>query len=277
MKNKILVLAMAALLFSCSSEDEDKPTGPGDGDGDNTGVYILNSVNSYWIYENEEADEQGNMVTTYDSTYVKSIDDNKDGKEAYNCETMTDMDGNGTYEENNGTVQFAASTTAFFSHKDSFTPGNISLDMFGDLESQIEIKDDWVKISDTEDSDWEILESEIAFDFQSPIGMAVISGDIEVEADNMNDTKSITVDGKTIEAHGFEMKFEFDGNIGVAVLNFPMKFTSIINYWVAEGIGPVQIESLPVEFEIDLPEGFGEELLPDQPGSVSTLVRFEKK
>ncbi len=275
MKNKLLLLAMAALLFSCSSEDDDKPTGPGD--GDNTEIYIMNTVNSYWIYENESEDENGNMVTTYDSTYVKSIDDNKDGKKAYNCETMSDTDGNGTYEEDNGTIQYAASTTAFFSHKDSFTPGNIDLDMFGDLAEQIQIKSDWVKISDTEDNDWEILESEIDITVMGDIG---VKGDIEAEADNMNETKSFNIDGKTIEAKGFEMKVEFKGNIkmqfGPIPVNAPMSFTSVTRYWVAAGVGPIQIENMPVEFEIDL-EGFGDQLLPDQPGSVSTLVRFEQK
>lgn len=275
MKNKLLLLAMTALLFSCSSEDDDKPTGPGD--GDNTEIYIMSTVNSYWIYENESEDENGNMVTTYDSTYVKSIEDNKDGKKAYNCETMSDTDGNGSYEEDNGTIQYAASTTAFFSHKDSFTPGNIDLDMFGDLAEQIEIKSDWVKISDTEDNDWEILESEIDVTVLGDIG---VKGDIEAEADNMNETKSFTIDGKTIEAKGFEMKVEFKGNIkmqfGPIPVNAPMSFTSVTRYWVAAGVGPIQIENMPVEFEIDL-EGFGDQLLPDQPGSVSTLVRFEQK
>lgn len=276
MKNSFLLLAMAALLFSCSSED-DNPTNPDDGGGNNTEIYFMNTVNSYWIYENESEDENGNMVTTYDSVYVKSVEDNKDGKEAYNCETRTDMDGNGTYEENNGNVHYAASTTAFFSHKDSFTPGNISLDMFGDLEEQIEIKSDWVKISDTEDNDWEILESEIDIEVQGGIG---VKGDIEAEADNMNETKTFTVDGETFEAHGFELKVEFKGNISLSFgpipINAPMSFTSITKYWVAAGIGPVQIENMPVEFDIQIPGGGGSPI-EDQPGSISTLVRFEKK
>src|SRR6056300_1037976 len=273
MKNKFLILAMTALLFSCSSED-DNSTGPDDG-GNSSEILFMNTVNSYWIYENESEDENGNMFTTYDSVYVKSIEDNKDGKEAYNCETRTDMDGNGSYEENNGSVQYAASTTAFFSHKDSFTPGNIDLDMFGALAEQIQIESDWVKIADTEDNDWEILESEIDVEVQGGIG---VKGDLEAEADNMNETKTFTIDGSTIEAKGFEIKVEFKGNIslnfGGFPVNAPMSFTSTTQYWVAAGIGPVQIENMPVEFEIDL-QGLGDELLPDQPGSVSTLVRFE--
>jgi len=275
MKNKFLILAMTALLFSCSSED-DNSTGPDDG-GNSSEILFMNTVNSYWIYENESEDENGNMFTTYDSVYVKSIEDNKDGKEAYNCETRTDMDGNGSYEENNGSVQYAASTTAFFSHKDSFTPGNIDLDMFGALAEQIQIESDWVKIADTEDNDWEILESEIDVEVQGGIG---VKGDLEAEADNMNETKTFTIDGSTIEAKGFEIKVEFKGNIslnfGGFPVNAPMSFTSTTQYWVASGIGPVQIENMPVEFEIEL-QGLGDELLPDQPGSVSTLVRFEKK
>lgn len=275
MKNKLLLLAIAALMFSCS--DDDNPTNPDDGGGDNTEIYFMNTVNSYWIYETEAVDEDGNDITTYDSVYVKSIENNKDGKEAYDCETRTDTDGNGSYETNNGSAYYAASTTAFFSHQDSFTPGNIDADVFGGLSDQIQLESPWVKISDTEDNDWEILESEIDVEVQGGIA---VKGDLEAEADNMNETKTFTIDGKTIEAKGFELKFDFKGNIsldfGGFPINAPLTFTSITQYWVAAGIGPVQIENLPVEFEVDL-QGFGDELFPPQPGSISTLVRFEKK
>ncbi|MFA7325027.1 MAG: hypothetical protein WC121_00035 [Candidatus Kapaibacterium sp.] len=261
---KKLILTMTALVsFSVifSSCSDDKTTNPVTKEN-----YFATTQGSYWIYENETEDETQGKVVTKDSVALESVEP-KDGKEAYNCKTYTDSDNNGSYETKSGTETFYATAEGkLYIHKDAFLPDGLGEGSLLDLSDQIEFKDDWIKIADASDDDWDIVESKIDLTI-SGLGFG-IKGDLDSEGENMNKTKEITVNGVALTTYGYKVDINFTGNISADAVPIPLpiKFTSSTTYWVAKGIGPVLIETSPV----DIADG----LIPSQPGTTSTLKTY---
>lgn len=263
MKKLLLLLSAAVIIASCS---DDSSTNPDDKDPVVKENYFATTQGSYWIYENETDDETQGKVVTKDSVALESIEQ-KDGKEAYNCKTYTDSDNNGTYETNSGTGTFYATAEGkLYIHKDAFLPDGLGEGSLLDLSGQIEFKDDWVKIADASDDDWDIVESKIDLTI---IGLGFgIKGDLDSEGENLNKTKEVTVNGVVLTTYGYKVDINFTGNVSADAIPIPLpiKFTSSTTYWIAKGIGPVIIETSPVEIAGGL--------IPSQPGSTSTLKTY---
>lgn len=261
---KILIL-ISAIIFMASCSD-DSSTNPDDNTG-NKENYFATTQGSYWIYENETEDENQEKVVTRDSVALESVEQ-KDGKEAYNCKTYTDSDNNGTYETNNDTETFYATAEGkLYIHKDAFLPAGLGEGSLIDFSGQIEFKDDWIKIADASDDDWDIVESEIEITLPG-LGF-VVTGDVDSEGENTKKTKEVTVNGEKITTYGYKVDINFNGQVTISGFPVAINFTSTTIYWVAKGIGPVLIETSPVEIG-----GIAGSAIPSQPGSTSTLKTY---
>ena len=266
MKKILLLLSAVVILASCA---DDKTTNPDDKKPVVTEKYFATTQGSYWIYENESEDAEQGKVITKDSVALESVEQ-KDGKEAYNCKTYSDSDNNGTYETNNGTGTFYATAEGkLYIHKDAFLPDGFGEGSPLDFSGQIEFKDDWVKIADASDDDWDIVESKI--DLTIPDAGFGIKGDLDAEGENTNKTKEVTINGQKMTVYGYKVDINFTGNgtSDALPIPLPIAFTSSTTYWVAKGIGPVIIETAPVEIG-GLAGGF----LPSQPGTTATLKTY---
>lgn len=264
MKKLLLLISAVVILASCS---DDKTTNPDD--NKKTENYFATTKGSYWIYENETEDATQGTVITKDSVALESVEQ-KDSKEAYNCKTYTDSDNNGSYETNSDTETFyATSAGKLYIHKDAFLPAGLGEGSMLDLTSQIEFKDDWIKIADASDDDWDILESKI--DYTLPGVGAVVKGNLDSEGDNLNQTKDFTVNGVTVTAYGYKVNINFTGTATVEAfpIPVPIDFTTSTTYWIAKGVGPVMIETAP--FEIG---GIAGGAIPPQPGTKATLKTY---
>lgn len=263
MKKVLLLISAVAILASCS---DDKTTNPDPSDSEN---YFATTKGSYWIYENETEDETEGTIITKDSVALESVEQ-KDGKEAYNCKTYSDTDNNGTYETNSGTETFYATAEGkLYIHKDAFLPDGLGEGSPLDFSGQIQFKDDWIKIADDSDDDWDILESKI--DLTIPGAGFTITGNVDSEGENTKKTKEVTVNGVKMTAYGYKVDINFNGNASTDLipLPIPIVFTSSTTYWIAAGIGPVMIETAPVEIG-----GVAGGFLPSQPGSTTTLKAY---
>ena len=261
MKRIILIITIALVAISCSDNGSDP--------SDNSGIYLMQNIGSYWVYEVKSNDPEAENGTVSDSVYLKSIEQ-KDGKEAYICDEYSDEDNDGIYESKSELETFyATSDGKLYLHKESFLSPQFGPGGFINIADQLEFKDDWIKIADENDDDWDIVESEVEFDL--PFGEVNIKGDVNAEADNRNETKDFVIDGKTIKAKKFEvqMKFEGSGKSSLVPLPFPVTVESKTTYWIGEGVGPVQVEYSDLEITTSLPIE-----LPTQFGSVSTLKHY---
>ena len=266
MKKLLLLISAVVILASCS---DDKTTNPDDNKPVATGKYFATTQGSYWIYENETEDETEGTIITKDSLALESIEQ-KDGKEAYNCKTYSDSDNNGSYETNSGTETFYATEEGkLYIHKDTFLPDGFGAGSMIDLTSQIEFKDDWIKIADASDDDWDIVKSKI--DFTLPGVGAVIKGNLDSEGENMKKTKDFAVNGSTITTYAYKVDINFIGtaSLDAIPLPIPVEFTSSTTYWIAKGIGPVMIETAPVVIG-----GIAGGFIPSQPGTTATLKSY---
>ena len=264
MKKLILLLSAVVIMASCS---DDKTTNPDDNNPTASGNYFATTQGSYWIYENETEDAAQGSVVTNDSVALESIEQ-KDGKEAYNCKTYTDSDNNGSFETNSGTGTFYATEEGkLYIHKDAFLPAGLGSGSLLDLSGQIEFKNDWVKIADDSDDDWDIVKSDINLTLPG-LGFDV-TGKLDSEGENTKNTKEVIVNGEKLTTYGYKVDINFNGEIAVTGFPVAINFTSTTTYWVAKGIGPVLIETLPVEIG-GLAGGF----IPSQPGTTSTLKTY---
>lgn len=263
---KILLLLCSVVIFSSCSDDsatnpDDKPSASEN--------YFATTQGSYWIYENEIEDPENGKVVTKDSVALKSVSQ-KDGKEAYNCDTFTDSDNNGSYETNQGSETFYATAKGkLFIHKDAFLPDEFSGGGFINLGDQIQFKEDWIKIADDSDDDWDIVKSPIEMTLDG-LGFT-IKGDVDSEGENMKKTKEVSVNGKMVTTFAYKVKINFNGNILTEAfpLPVPIKFSTATTYWIAKGIGPVVIENEGVLIESVLAGA-----IPPQPGSTATLKTY---
>lgn len=268
MKKILLLISTMIFMVSCADdtttnpeEDEETPVV--------TEKYFATTQGSYWIYENETEDENQGTITTKDSIALESVEQ-KDGKEAYNCKTYSDTDNNGTYETANDSETFYATADGeLYVHKDAFLPPALAGGGLFDFADQIEFKSDWIKIADDGDSDWDIVESEI--DITIPGFGFDVTGDVDSEGENLNETKVVSLNGKNITTYGYKIDINFNGNLSADVfpIPVPIKFTTSTTYWIAKGIGPVIIETEETVIESALAGA-----LPSQPGSTSTLKTY---
>ncbi len=268
-KLNLTLIALVSFSVILSSCNDNKATNPDDNNPTVSGNYFATTQGSYWVYENETEDETQSTVITKDSVSLESVEQ-KDGKEAYNCKTYTDSDNNGSYETNSGTETFYATAEGkLYIHKDAFLPDGFGNGSPIDLSGQIEFKDDWVKIADDSDDDWDIVESKISLTLPG-LGFDV-EGDLDSEGENTKKTKEVTVNGQKLMTYGYKVDINFTGNISIPMspLPVPIGFTSSTTYWVAKGIGPVLIETSPVEID-----GIAGGFIPSQPGSTSTLKTY---
>lgn len=266
MKKILLLVCFVVFMASCS---DDKTTNPDDDNPGGSGNYFMTTKGAYWIYQNDTENEDGTTVSTKDSVTLKNIEE-KDGKEAYKCKTYTDTNNDGKYENDGGTERsFATSSGKLYIHKDAFLPENIGSNGIFDVSSQIQFKDDWIKIADNSDDEWDIVESDI--NTEIPGVGATLTGTLDIEGENLKQTKDIVVNGKTITTDGYEVEFSFDGKVTTEQLPVavPFTFTMTTTYWIAKGIGPVKTETTGMKVESVLAGS-----IPEQPGSTSTLIKY---
>ncbi|MER3328908.1 MAG: hypothetical protein RIF34_04960, partial [Candidatus Kapaibacterium sp.] len=206
---KIIIILIAALVFLVSCADNNS-TNPDDETPVLSDNYFATTQGSYWIYENKTEDETQGTIITRDSVVLESVNQ-KDGKEAYNCNTYSDSDNNGSYETNNDAETFYATKNGkLYIHKDSFLPDGLGAGSVLNLSDQIEFKDDWIKIADESDDDWDIVESEIEFTLPG-FGFDIV-GDIDSEGENTKRTKEIIVNGQKIITYGYKVDINFNGS-----------------------------------------------------------------
>ena len=267
------ILALIGIVIFLASCNDDTSTNPDDVDSSNSENYFATKQGSYWIYENETENEETGTVVTKDSISLVSISQ-RGGKESYNCKTSSDNDNNGSFETSNDTETFYATAKGeLYIHKDAFLPSELAGGGLFDLADQIEFKSDWIKIADEGDSDWDIVESEI--DITIPGLGFNVTGDVDSEGENLNETREVNVNGKMLITYGYKVDINFNGNIGTDIfpIPFPLKFNNSTTYWIAKGIGPVIIEVGETVIESSIAETFPG-TLPNQPGSTSTLKTY---
>ena len=264
MKKFLFLVGLLTLVLSCTDGNS---TNPDDDNSNNS--FLLKTEGSYWIYNNKSNDPEAEFPSVQDSVHLKSIEQ-KDGRDAYVCEEYTDEDNNGNYESKSELETFyAISEGKLYLHKDSFLSPQFGEGGIFNVVDQLEFKDDWVKIADENDDDWDIVESEV--EFTVPFFNADIKGSVNAEADNRKETKDFIVNGETVKTQKYEVTMTFTGTATVSILPIPVPVT--INaktvYWIAKGIGPVQIEYKDAEIISQLAGSF-----PPQYGSTSTLKTY---
>lgn len=266
MKKLLILLCSVVIFTACSDDSSTNPDGENPPNSEN---YFATTQGSYWVYENETEDEENGKVVTKDSVALKSVSQ-KDGKEAYNCDTYTDSDNNGSYETSQDSETFYATAKGkLYIHKDAFLPEEFAGGGLINLDGQIKFKEDWIKIADDSDDDWDIVKSPIDLTLEG-LGFNV-KGDLDSEGENLKKTKEVSVNGKMITTYAYKVKINFNGNIlsQAFPLPVPIKFTTSTTYWIAKGIGPVVIENEGVVIESLLAGA-----LPPQPGSTATLKTY---
>lgn len=236
------LLAIAALIsaFAISCSDDDDPTNP------SNGSYFDVSAGDWWIYENHEVNEEGNIDESkyYDTTKVTATmnytDRNSVTKEA-DVHTMTYSDGTDSDE-----VYFANTETQLWTTTDFILPSDMDFNLPID-----ELVNAWVMLIDDKSNSWTVF-PEITVtqdDIEITDG---VEGDLSAKF-KIDGKKSNKVSwnglGKTYQAQEFLITNSIVLTLTPDAMPIPItiNLNIEIKMWYVEGIGLVRAYVPPQE------------------------------
>ncbi|MDQ1265694.1 MAG: hypothetical protein QG635_845 [Bacteroidota bacterium] len=245
----ILLGAALIIIYGCSDNGgTTSPTASG------SNPYFPLNNGSYWIYSVSDPDSVSNpdYKPTIDSTWVKGPI-NKLGRDGKILATHSvPPQGNPSESE----AYFATEGKKIFIHSDYF------MGMLSGMEDYLPVKisEQWMKVADSEDDLWRILELEIPDTTFPLMPMIRIKGDLMVFG-SMENPESVTVMGTQYQAQKYTIKIDFTGSLQVPGYgSLPIQFTRKIYLYFVENIGLVKRitdkTSIPVPLigDISFPE-----------------------
>lgn len=236
MKAKSLPFILAILLFSLLYSCSDNSTTP---DNNTTKNYFPLSVGSYWIFAKYEVDTAGRLNETrrVDSFVITNID-NKSGKTAYKLKVFK---GNGEDED----YYFYSENGALFVTGNYIMPTSSEF-----IEIPIDIKDRWIKLADTKNNSWTILDTNLVNAVANipALGDVILNGKYTIKGEkgtigNVNIGEPTT---ETKEAVEYKIIHNFTGTIKLGSLPaVNSNFTVTLKNYFADKIGFVKQTLIP--------------------------------
>ena len=99
----------------------------------------------------------------------------------------------------------------------------------------------WIKVADNSASSWIIFDTTFS-GIDMPIegvGTGKLSGQFKIEGEK-GTTKNFTIQGSTIQAQEFKIKYSFTGTLTIFGIPVQIPFTLTMHQWYANNIGLVQ-------------------------------------
>ena len=294
-KNYLMVFGVVSIIgLSSCEKDDDTPTNTG---GTSISGSFPTTSGSYWVYETTETDTNGVLAATpygMDSTIAGTAYTHEGKTTAVDFTTYsTDESGNWSMEGSK-TTYAKESNIVYVSTEEII--GGISEGFpigIGDV-TNIE---KWI-IAMQDKSSWDMLTFPLDIaDFALP-GMELpakmqLKGTLKLAGSKVG-TENVTIAGKSYSATKFSMTMSMEADLQLAeqLLLFPkgtkvatIKFPSVNNMYIVEGIGVVKTETLPSSTSIAIAPTFEviaagagvTSSITKNGGEITTLIRYNVK
>jgi hypothetical protein len=231
----LAIFFLSIIIISCS---EDNPS-----DSNQTTLLPIKTGN-YWIYENYTLDSNNNRIQgnpSIDSTIVTGTITLHDTTGAifitYNTDSSGTNSGDSAFYHTNKMKVYVYSN--YFTSIIGNLPFNIN----------IPISEQWVKLVDSDDEDWKVIEQEIP-DTQIFPGVT-IKGTATILGTNAG-LEIVNAESQNFNTRKFILKMTFTGNIVLFSNTLPINLERKTYLYFADNVGliksivePMKIELLP--------------------------------
>lgn len=241
MKNNIKIMLIFCFLFifiSCKNTNKDVES------GFKNNAYLPLEIGNVFIYDFYKIDVAGNKIpgtTTLVETKIKDT-------VSVNNRKGFIFELNDTSNTYHSIEKYTTSKNNIYFHSDMINGIINSIKKLKGRNIPLKINDQWVKIADFNDEEWNIISKDI----EKGNRLFSLIGKQKLYCEK-GKSKSFNINNKNVTAEEFILYFDFNGKISPnkSKKSYPVDFSIPTKYYYAKGIGEVFVKAVKKKIDFN--------------------------